>query len=311
MMKRIFTVTLNPAFDLHYQMEHFEAEKENYVQGILCDAGGKGINISRALKVNGMDSTAYVILGEENGGSFEAGLRRDGLHYVPLYTPGRIRENITLHPAGAKETRISLDTFSVTPELLDELEAKLLAVAEAGDLVAFAGRNPRGLEKQQVIAFLKKLIAHGLRLIVDSNSFTPQDLQQIRPWMIKPNEQEIVSFLGKTVSDLQEAAEAAAALVQKGVSEQVMISLGGDGAVWSDGEEKKLLHIPKLEHPVSTIGAGDSTLAGFLCGSAKGLEISEVLRLAVSFGTAACMTPGTLPPLPEDVARVAEQVKVI
>ncbi len=311
MMKRIFTVTLNPAFDLHYQMEHFEAEKENYVQGILCDAGGKGINISRALKVNGMDSTAYVILGEENGGSFEAGLRRDGLHYVPLYTPGRIRENITLHPEGAKETRISLDTFSVTPELLDELEAKLLAVAEAGDLVAFAGRNPHGLEKQQVIAFLKKLIAHGLRLIVDSNSFTPQDLQQIRPWMIKPNEQEIVSFLGKTVSDLQEAAEAAAALVQKGVSEQVMISLGGDGAVWSDGEEKKLLHIPKLEHPVSTIGAGDSTLAGFLCGSAKGLEISEVLRLAVSFGTAACMTPGTLPPLPEDVARVAEQVKVI
>ena len=57
-MKAIYTVTLNPAFDLHYRMAHFEAQKENYVDSILCDAGGKGINISRALKVNGTDSTA-------------------------------------------------------------------------------------------------------------------------------------------------------------------------------------------------------------------------------------------------------------
>ena len=70
-MKQIKTVTLNPAFDLHYYMEQFEAKKENYVQSILCDAGGKGVNISRALTVNGTYNTAYIILGEENGASFE------------------------------------------------------------------------------------------------------------------------------------------------------------------------------------------------------------------------------------------------
>ena len=70
-MKAIYTVTLNPAFDLHYRMAHFEAQKENYVDSILCDAGGKGINISRALKVNGTDSTAFVILGDENGEAFD------------------------------------------------------------------------------------------------------------------------------------------------------------------------------------------------------------------------------------------------
>lgn len=310
-MKAIYTVTLNPAFDLHYQMEHFEAQKENYVQSILCDAGGKGINISRALKVNGTDSLAYVILGEENGASFEAQLKKDGLRYFPIPADGRIRENITLHPADSKETRISLDTFRVEQAVLEELERKLLGDCHGGDLVAFAGRIPKGLKTAEVIAFLRRLIAAGVRLIVDSNSFTPEDLIEIHPWLIKPNEQEIVSFLGTPVDNAGDAAHAAAELVRRGVAEEVMISLGGDGAVWSDGDEKLILSVPKLAHPVSTIGAGDSTLAGVLHATAKGLDHAEVLRTAVSFGTAACMTPGTLPPRPEDVKKVMEQVRVL
>jgi len=124
-MRAIKTVTLNPAFDLHFGMEKFEARRENYVQSILRDACGKGINTSRALTVNGVDNTAYVILGEENCAEFAAQLTRDGLNFVPLYTAGRIRENITLHPTGDRETRISLDTFSLTEETLDRMEALL------------------------------------------------------------------------------------------------------------------------------------------------------------------------------------------
>lgn len=310
-MRSIYTITLNPAFDLHYQMSHFEAQKENYVDGILCDAGGKGINISRALKVNGTDSTAFVILGEENGASFEAQLRRDGLSYRPIRIPGRIRENITLHPADSRETRISLDTFRVAPQVLDELEQTMLDTCRAGDLLAFAGRNPKGLEKEAVIAFLRRLIERGVRVIVDSNSFTPEDLIRIRPWLIKPNEQEIVSFLGTSVENAQDAASAARELVSRGVAEEVMISMGGDGAVWSDGKDALILSVPKLAHPVSTIGAGDSTLAGVLHATARGLDRETVLRTAVSFGTAACMTAGTLPPRPEDVAAVFDRTRVV
>lgn len=309
-MKSIRTVTLNPAFDLHYNMEHFEAKKENYVQSILCDAGGKGINISRALTVNGVENTAYVILGEANGATFEAQLRRDGLHYVPLYTEGRIRENITLHPADDKETRISLDTFRVSAEMLNKTEEALNASAETESLLAFAGRLPRGIEKDAAIAFLKRQIAQGVKVVVDSNSLTPEDLQQIRPWFIKPNEQEIAAFLGRTVSDPTDAANAACELVERGVAEEVMISLGGDGAVWSNGKRKLILSVPKLAHPVSTIGAGDSTLAGLLAATARGADIADALANAVAYGTAACMTAGTLPPRPEDVKTVLAQVKV-
>lgn len=310
-MKSIFTVTLNPAFDLHYRMAHFEAQEENYVDGILCDAGGKGINISRALKVNGTDSTAFVLLGEENGGAFETQLMRDGLCYNPIRIPGRIRENITLHPADSRETRISLDTFCVEPAVLDELERSVRAVCRNGDLLAFAGRNPKGLDKARVIAFLKRLIADGVRVIVDSNSFTPEDLIEVHPWLIKPNEQEIVSFLGVPVRSAQEAVAAAGELVRRGVAEEVMISMGGDGAVWSNGTDSLILEVPKLAHPLSTIGAGDSTLAGILHATARGLSREDTLRTAVSFGTAACMTEGTLPPNPQDVETVFSQVRVL
>lgn len=303
-MKPIRTMTLNPAFDLHYQMDHFEAKKENYVRGILCDAGGKGINTSRAMTVCGVDNVAYVILGEENGAAFEAQLRQYGLKYVTLYTPGRIRENITLHPADDKETRISLDTFRVLPELLDEMERKLTSDVSGEYYLSFSGRLPKGVEKDQVIAFLNRCVGSGARLIVDSNSLSPDDLVEIHPWFIKPNEQEIAAFLGKTVSSPEEAADAAKELVGKGVAEEVMISLGGDGAAWSDGKRRMILKIPKLAHPVSTIGAGDSTIGGYLAASAKGLGKADALRTAVSYGTAACMTEGTLPPRPEDVERV-------
>ena len=309
-MKQIKTVTLNPAFDLHYYMEQFEAKKENYVQSILCDAGGKGVNISRALAVNGTYNTAYLILGEENGAAFEAQLRRDGLNFVPLYTEGRIRENITLHPKGDKETRISLDTFSVSPTMLDRMDEALHQGTNEGSLLAFAGRLPRGIEKEQAIRFLKAQIAAGAKVIVDSNSLAPEDLQEIRPWFIKPNEQEIAAFLGRSVENPTDAAHAAKELVQKGVAEEVMISLGGDGAVWSNGEKMLILNVPKLEHPMSTIGAGDSTLAGLLAATAKGADCKEALRNAVAYGTAACMTPGTMPPRPEDVAAVLSKVTV-
>lgn len=309
-MKAIRTVTLNPAFDLHYYMEHFEAKHENYVQGIQCDAGGKGINISRALTVNGVENTAYVILGDENGAMFEGQLRHDGLRFVPIYTEGRIRENITLHPMDDKETRISLDTFRISAEILAKTEDALRQSAKAGDLLAFAGRLPKGIEKTDAIDFLKRRIAAGERVVVDSNSLTPDDLVGIHPWFIKPNEQEIAAFLGRGVENVTDAVDAACELVLRGVAEEVMISLGGDGAVWSNGKEKRILSVPKLEHPVSTIGAGDSTLAGLLAATAKGASIEDALANAVAYGTAACMTAGTLPPRPEDVRRVLAQVRV-
>lgn len=309
-MKPIRTITLNPCFDLHYTVPDFAAGKENLVTAMTVEAGGKGVNTSRALTVNGVENLAYLIVGDENGAAYLSQLERDGISCRSVQVPGRIRENITVHPTEGKETRISLNTFRVPESALAELESAILAEPLPGMLVSFSGRIPQGLEKDRVKELLQKLIAGGAKVVVDSASFTPDDLRDLHPWFIKPNEQEIETFLGRTPGTAREAAKAARELVRAGVSETVMISLGGDGAAFSDGTNDYVLHVPKLENPVSTIGAGDSTVAGLLAGTAQGLPIAETLRLAVAYGTAACLTPGTLPPRPEDVKTVLAKTRI-
>ena len=310
MGKLIRTITLNPCFDLHYTIPEFYAGKENLVTGISVEAGGKGVNTSRALSVNGEDNLAYIVVGDENGDAFISRMEKYGVPCRYFKVSGRLRENITIHPDVGRETRISLNTFKVPKSTFEELEAAILAEDTANMLVSFSGRIPNGLEKDDVKSFIKKLIKSGAKVAVDSASLTPADLAELRPWFIKPNEQEIEAFIGETPKNVRDAADVAEKLVKEGVSETVMISLGGDGAAFSDGVNKYILKVPKLEAPVSTIGAGDSTIGGLLAGVAKGLGISDALRLAVSYGTAACMTEGTLPPRSKDVKAVFEKTVV-
>ena len=302
--KLIRTITLNPCFDLHYTVPDFAAGKENLVSGVSVEAGGKGVNTSRALTVNGEDNLAYIVVGDENGDAFISQMQKYGVPCRFFKVGGRLRENVTIHPDVGRETRISLNTFKVPKSTFEELSAAILAEDTANMLVSFSGRLPNGISKDDVKSFIKKLIKGGAKVAVDSASFTPADLAELRPWFIKPNEQEIETFIGETPKTVRDAADVAEKFVKEGVSETVMISLGGDGAVFSDGVNKYILKVPKLESPASTIGAGDSTIGGLLAGVAKGLDIYDALRLAVSYGTAACMTEGTRPPRPEDVETV-------
>lgn len=308
-MKKIITITLNPAFDLHYGMDKFEAKKENYVRSLSCDAGGKGINISRALLVNGIDNVAYVILGRDNGDRFERLLKADGVKYVPLYTDGSIRENITIHPENDKETRISLDNFSISDKELDELCEMLLKEIDNDTLISFSGRVPKGVEKSSVLAFLKKLSSTGAKIAIDSNSFTFDDLITVCPWFIKPNEQEISTLLGRPISTHDDAISVARELVAMGVAEEVMISLGALGAVFASKDSAFTVLVPDIR-PLSTIGAGDSTVAGYIAATAEGRSLADSLRLSAAYGNAACLTEGTRPPMPESVASLYQQISV-
>ena len=303
-MKKILTVTLNPAFDFHAYADRFVMGAENYVTRFSCDAGGKGVNVSRALVKNQLGSVAYVVMGRENAAEFESLLAKDSIEFVSVYTDGRIRENVILHPGDGGETRINLDTFSLDASVLDSLYEVLVEDIGEGTVVVFSGRLPRGICKGDVIEFLHRLTVAGARLVVDCNLLSAEELRVISPWLIKPNEQEVVSILGREVKDLADAASAARELVLRGISEQVMISLGGRGLVWSDGERRIAVEGQRIEQPLSTVGAGDSTVAGYLAGVMQGLSADASLRLACAFGTAACMTEGTKPPEPETVSEL-------
>lgn len=305
---KIITLTLNPAFDIHCHAPHFEAYCENFVEITGRDAGGKGINISRALCSVGVPNTALVILGEENQADFTTGLARDGLSILPISVPGRIRENITIHTDDSAETRISFCGFSAPNDLLDRIYGILEREFEEGEIVTLTGSLPNGMAMLSVKKFLKKLLIHGVRVVIDSRSFTLDDLIEIKPWLIKPNEEELVRYFGCEMTEQGEMVREAQRLVQKGIA-NVMISLGDKGALVASNVGTYVARPPKIE-ALSTIGAGDSSIAGFLVAVRKGLCSADCLCHAVSFGTASCLTEGTQPPKAEDIDRLRGKIDI-
>ncbi|MCQ2414367.1 MAG: 1-phosphofructokinase family hexose kinase [Clostridia bacterium] len=295
---KIGTLTLNPAFDLHCEAKDFALYHETLADVTSREIGGKGINISRALKENGVDSTAVLILGADNGAEFETAVKREGLPCFAVTVPGRIRENVTVHSDG-KETRISFRGFRAGEETLRAVEDRLSDFGD-GDVVTLTGRNPDGLSVETVKAFCRRLQSRGVKIVIDSRSFSLSDIVEVAPWLIKPNEEEISAYLGRQIRDFEEVRSAARSLHEGGI-ENVMVSLGEKGAYLCCPEGEFRVPAPVV-NVLSTIGAGDSSIAGFLAAAAEGKTGPDCLRRAVAFGSAACITPGTKPPRPEDVA---------
>lgn len=335
----ITTLTLSPAFDVHVMIKQFCMGRENLAESVSRDVGGKGINISRALQENGVANRPVVILGQENAGEFCQGLKEVGLSCEKILCPGRIRENITVHPKTGEETRLSFRGFHCEASILQEVEAWI----DPQDIVTFTGSLPGGISPEEAEAFLLRQKEAGARLVIDSKSVTLDMLLRIRPWLIKPNAEEIGAYFEGEMTEAR-LYEIASELHQAGIA-HVMISLGSDGAILAANGQLYRARAPKIQVQ-STIGAGDSAIAGFIAASVssvsegfenadccKGGDIFSLdqqkfeqqksgcqeskqdlavkcLRTAVAYGSAACLREGTNPPLPSDIARIYRQVVI-
>jgi len=301
---KIVTLTLSPAFDRYCRAEELKLYKENLVKETCFAAGGKGINISRALQSADIPSIAVAVLGEENGQRFAEETRTQGLNLLPLWQNGRIRENITVATV-VGETRIS---FPAAPTELQTVSKAFSAVPlDAGDVLTLTGRLPEGITAADILPFLKETKRKGVLLVIDSKSFSLKDLTDLRPWLIKPNEEEIADYCPQPLHDLSDAENAAALLHQKGIA-NVMISLGEKGAVLVNDEGAFSCPAPKVKVR-STVGAGDSSIAGFLTAHYRGLGAVQKLKYAVAFGSAACLSEGPLPPKMSDVQQLLSELK--
>lgn len=305
---KIFTLTLNPAVDLHARAESFALHRESVADVLSRDAGGKGVNVSRALTMAGAENEAIVWLGEENGAVFSSMLDAESIPHTDFFTEGNIRENITLHVEGERETRLSFRGFSASDGLLDKTEGYLLDRITPGDVLTFTGSVPAGVSHERVITFLMRARGRGALLVLDSKSLTREDLLSLRPALIKPNEEEVGAYLGKEVESLDACVEGARELSLSGIG-CAMVSFGGEGAILAASGHVYLARPPKIT-PVSTVGAGDSSIAGFLYAASNEMDVKECLRYAVAFGTAACLTEGTRAPRREDIEQVLAQIKV-
>ncbi len=301
---KIYTLTLNPAYDVHAFAKSLALNCENLAQIQSREAGGKGVNISRALCNAQIPNTAIIVLGKENGDEFKNAISE--VDCVLLEKEGRIRENLTFHLENGSETRISFTGFPVDDGILKEVLDNI--VIENDMIVTFTGRVPAGVSKDKVKEFLKILHNQGVRVVLDSKSFTIEDIFEIQPWLIKPNQEEISEYLGCEIKTLEQVLEKAAIFTEHGII-NTMVTLGEQGAALLTKDKVYIATCPKID-AISTIGAGDSTIAGFLAGTYAGEGANGCLKTAVSFGTAACLTAGTLPPQKEDIDKIYAQICV-
>lgn len=305
---KILTVTLNPAFDLHAEAERMIPQSENFAAPLLREAGGKGINVSRALLAQGSESLAFVLLGEENGAAFSALLEKDGLSVASLTVSGRIRENLTLHVKGEKETRISISSPLTVRGREKEIELLLCEMTERDSILLFAGSLPDGYGTESAVSLLLALRKKGARLALDCRSFSIDDLLRIRPWFIKPNEDELSALCGTPIRTREDALRCAKELHRGGI-ENVLVTRGGEGSLLVCDAGCFYADPPQIEVR-STVGAGDSSVAGFLSAYVEGCAPQDCLCRAVAYGSAACMREGTKPPEKKDVRMLLPQITV-
>ena len=293
---KIYTLTLSPAYDVHAVADRFIKGKENLVTVTSREAGGKGINISRALLSAGVDSVPVLLLGEENSTEYEAAVQKDGLSPIIIHTHGRIRENLTIHHEGG-ETRISYRGADA-PRGLSALLKSRISPAPC-DILTVTGRLPEGITPRELYPYLKELRDCGVELVIDSRSYKKDDIAALRPWLIKPNREEIAEYSGGGIDGLSEVVWHRDELLSLG-AENILLTLDSEGAALVTENDTLTLHAPEV-NAISTVGAGDSAIAGFIYAYAGGMGLGEALRYSVAFGSAATLTEGTKPPRREDI----------
>lgn len=302
----ILTLTPNPSVDrtvtLAAPLERGEVQP---LTSVTDQDGGKGVNISRAAVAASVATTAVLPAAEDD--PFVTRLRRSGVRVHSVIPAGEIRTNITVTEPDGTTTKLNSPGAIVETKHTDAMTEAVLAEADAHAWTVLAGSLPPGAPDDYYAQLAARLRATGSQVAVDTSgaalSALVEQLAEAAPDVMKPNGDELASLTGddaeKLEADPAAAARAAARLVQNG-ARAVLASLGGNGAVLVTAAGAWHASPPPTT-VVSTVGAGDSSLFGYLLGAVRGLEAPQRLAMAVAYGSAAAGLPGTTVPTPDQV----------
>jgi len=309
----IVTLTPNPSIDRTVSLtSQLQRGAVLRAESVTSQAGGKGVNISRAAVAAGVPTVA--VLPAEPEDPFVLELIHDGIDCRPEQPTGPVRVNLTITEPDGTTTKINTPGAVADEGSLERLTKALHDRAESASWVVLAGSLPPGAPADWYATLVADLRRTAAKVSVDTSGeplvALAQHLGEAAPDLMKPNGEELASLTGADgdaiEADPAAAAAAASLLVQRGVG-AVLATLGGSGAVLVTSEGAWHATPPPTT-VVSTVGAGDSSLFGYLLGDLRGVEPAERLRLAVAYGSAAAGLPGTTIPTPDHIK--AELVEI-
>lgn len=292
----IVTVTLNPAIDETVFLDELRSGEVNRATGHHRQPGGKGVNVSAMLGGFGIPTAASGFLGRENTRLFVELFSVRAIHDEFVRIDGETRTGIKIVGVSGETTDINFDGLSPTAADLKVLEEKLGRLAGPGRWFVIGGRLPTGVSVGFFKTLLQMLKQAGANIAVDSSGEALQAAIDSGVDVIKPNHHELAEIIGHELPDF--ASQVAAALrLQREKVPHVILSLGSEGALFVSPDGAFVADAPPV-HAVSTVGAGDSLLAGYLAGLVTGRSAAERAKLATVFAWSALEDVIRQPPTP-------------
>lgn len=317
----IVTVTPNPSIDRTVALSApLTRGAVHRVTSATSEPGGKGVNVARALSLAGLDAVAVLPAAESD--PMVVALRTAGVAYRTVPVGGAVRTNLTITEVDGTTTKLNEPGARLDATALDALTRSVLEYAESASWIVLSGSLPPGVPEDWYAGIVAQLASAPCRVAVDTSE-RPLDalaaaFGTAAPDVIKPNAEELAGLVGASPAELEQAAAqgdpmpvvaAANQLIERGVK-TVLVTLGAAGAVLVDPSGSWMAAPPPIA-PRSTVGAGDSALAGYVRAAVAGAEPPRRLQMAVAYGSAAAALPGSALPSPSQIDLNAVRVYAI
>lgn len=305
----ITTVTLNASIDKAYQMEvPVKGGTVMRVANVVNSAGGKGLNVARIANICGEKVKATGFVGGYNGQYLEDMLTKDGVAHSFTHTQSETRSCINILDEKFSSTEFLEPGLPITDEEVQSFLDSFSGIIKESDVVAMSGSAPKGVPVDIYAKLVKLINAEGKKALVDTSGAYLEAVIKCKPFMIKPNRDELELLFNTKINSIAETIPYAKKLHEDGI-EYVVISLGGDGALLVCNEGIFQGKPPKLDI-VNTVGCGDSMVGGFAVGISRGMSAKETLKYAVAVASANALEAKTGDINTENRDKIYNQVEV-
>lgn len=304
----IVTVTLNPAVDKTVKLEELKRGGLNRIEHVEMDAGGKGINVSKTINMLGGSSIATGFLGGNASAYITNALSDYHITMDFIQVSGETRTNLKIVEPDGLLTEFNEAGPIISQEQIKKLMEKLDELAGEDTWFVFSGSAPKGVPTDIYQQMISRVKQKGSKTVLDADGELLRNGMKACPDIIKPNRYELEQYFGESAADDEILIGMGKKLLQMGI-QMVVISLGKNGAIFMN--ESVTYGVPAVDaHVNSTVGAGDSLVAGLVYGICEKMPLEECIRLSVATSAGTVMTEGTKPPTVEMIRNLEERVNL-
>ncbi len=308
----IVTVTLNAALDRTLTVPNFQRSHRHRASQVLTLAGGKGINIARALKRLDVPVVATGLAGGRTGTRIVEELTAEAIlnDFVRIGEESRTSTAV-VDPMESSYTEINEWGPRVSPEELEVLLEKLHYLSRGADFVVFAGSLPRGVEESFYADAIRELNRRGVPVVLDTEGEPLRLGVEAEPYLVSPNQREAEHVVGQELDDQDDFLMALDAIAELGARNvHITLDSGCFGLFREERQVRRYRALAPMLEPVSVVGAGDVLLAQFIAAKLAGRSTEDALRLSVAAGAASTLEVGAGRFEPKDVSRLAGGVEL-